>query len=321
MAVTKKKNAFTIMVMSERSTRVRKVVVPGRVARYGLLAAGAIGLIAAGVTTEFVRDRFRSSEIRQIRAENRKYRAEVENLRTKISTVEAYLARLRRFDVKLRSMAQVEELDRHVALGPLEVPGDAGGVLTASLGHDMMVPDLGGAEASQRAMEALNRTLESLDKIESEAAERLGSMGDLDTRLSQMGNVLQHTPSLLPTSGWITSHFGFRPSPYTGARHMHEGMDIAAKPGTPVISPADGIVTFVGPYQNYGTTVVLNHGNGTITRYGHLQSASVSMGDQVKRGGTIGLVGNSGRSTGPHLHYEVVVDGIPRDPRNFVLNL
>lgn len=114
--------------------------------------------------------------------------------------------------------------------------------------------------------------------------------------------------------GYISSGFGFRKDPMTGERVFHEGLDIGTWYGTPVTATADGTVVFAGWQADYGRLIIVDHGYGYQTRYGHNSKIAVKPGDTIKRGTIIGYTGNSGRSTGPHLHYEVRVNGIPRDP-------
>lgn len=129
---------------------------------------------------------------------------------------------------------------------------------------------------------------------------------------------LAEVPTLWPVAGRITAPFGARIDPFNGEGEFHRGIDIATNYGTPIIAPADGEVTFAGFMNGYGRMVVINHGSGIITRYGHLSAFAVSEGQQIKRGDTIGYVGLSGRSTGPHLHYEVWVHGTPVNPYKYL---
>ena len=131
--------------------------------------------------------------------------------------------------------------------------------------------------------------------------------------------VLAHTPAIWPVNGWISSQFGFRKSPFTGKREFHKGLDIANRKGSPVIATADGTITFVGRKGSLGNAVIIDHGFGTVTRYAHLDKILCKNGDKVQRSDTIGLVGNSGRSTGPHLHYEVHLSGVPVNPTKYFM--
>jgi murein DD-endopeptidase MepM/ murein hydrolase activator NlpD len=122
------------------------------------------------------------------------------------------------------------------------------------------------------------------------------------------------TPSIWPIAGWISSAFGNRRDPFTGGADFHPGLDISADQGQAVIAPADGDVITATYSGNYGNLIVIDHGFGITTRYAHLSRYGVSPGQQVKRGETIGFVGSTGRSTSPHLHYEVLVNGQLTNP-------
>lgn len=141
----------------------------------------------------------------------------------------------------------------------------------------------------------------------------------LDQHLLDKESILLSTPTILPTNGWITSYFGHRISPYSGGLKMHEGLDVGAPFGTPIIAPADGIVTFSGIKPGFGKFVQIDHGYGIETIYAHSQKRLVKTGEKVKRGDLIAKVGSTGYSTGPHLHYEVRVNGIAVDPLYFSL--
>jgi murein DD-endopeptidase MepM/ murein hydrolase activator NlpD len=132
------------------------------------------------------------------------------------------------------------------------------------------------------------------------------------------GKVLAALPSRWPVRGAINSKFGRRASPWSGTPEFHDGIDIAANTGTPVQAPAPGIVTFAGSTPGYGKSVVLDHGQQIQTVFGHLQKIDVSRGQKVERGQQIALSGTTGRSTGPHLHYEVIVSGKPVNPVGYL---
>jgi len=127
-------------------------------------------------------------------------------------------------------------------------------------------------------------------------------------------------PDLFPAlEGYAGSGFGWRMDPFTGQRAFHEGLDIVAPPGTPVLAPADAEVEFAGQLGSLGTAVLLRHGQNTVTRFGHLARTVVEPGAHVRRGDVIGYTGSTGRSLGPHLHYEVIMDGQKVDPNDFLL--
>jgi murein DD-endopeptidase MepM/ murein hydrolase activator NlpD len=137
--------------------------------------------------------------------------------------------------------------------------------------------------------------------------------------LADQKSFLAALPTRKPAIGYFTSGFGIRRSPFGGRTKMHEGLDIANRPGTAIKAPADGVVTFANTKSGYGQTVILDHGYGLETWYGHTRKITVVKGAHVKRGDTVALLGNSGRSTGPHVHYEVRVHGTPVDPLSYIL--
>ncbi len=138
--------------------------------------------------------------------------------------------------------------------------------------------------------------------------------------LRKNSEVLASTPSVWPTEGWISSPFGGRNSPFSSRREFHKGLDIKAKAGTSITCPAKGTVSFSGWDGAYGNSIVISHGNGITTRYAHMQKLLVKDGQFVQRGEAIGAMGSSGRSTGPHLHYEVRLGGVPVNPMRYILN-
>ena len=142
----------------------------------------------------------------------------------------------------------------------------------------------------------------------------------LDQYLLDKESILKSTPTILPTNGWITSYFGHRISPTAGVRKMHEGLDVGANYGTPIVAPADGIVTYAGNKAGFGLFVQVDHGYGIETIYAHSQKILTKNGARVERGDILAKVGSSGYSTGPHLHYEVRVNGIAVDPLYFILD-
>ena len=142
----------------------------------------------------------------------------------------------------------------------------------------------------------------------------------IDQFLLDKKSFLRSTPTLMPTDGWITSYYGPRKSHYTHRIKMHEGLDIGARKGRKIISTADGIVTFAGTKPGFGNFVKVQHGYGIETIYAHAKSILVKKGQQIKRGHPIALVGSTGYSTGPHVHYEVRVNDVPVDPLYFILH-
>jgi len=146
------------------------------------------------------------------------------------------------------------------------------------------------------------------------------SVHELDQFLLDKDSYLKSTPTLLPTKGWVTSYYGPRISPTSNRLKMHEGIDIGAKPGTPILAPADGVVVYSGTKPGFGMFVQLDHGYGVETIFAHAKTLTAKKGQIVKRGTEIAAIGSTGYSTGPHVHYEVRVNGTPVDPLYFILD-
>lgn len=143
---------------------------------------------------------------------------------------------------------------------------------------------------------------------------------ELDQYLLDKDSFLRSTPTLLPTKGWITSYYGPRISPTSKRLRMHEGIDIGARTGTSIVASADGKISFAGVKPGFGMFVQIDHGYGIESFYAHAESLFVKRGQTVSRGDLIAGIGNTGASTGPHLHYEIRVNGTPVDPLYFVLD-
>lgn len=168
----------------------------------------------------------------------------------------------------------------------------------------------------QRLIKDMHHQVEQLNHASAVQRDDLESLLHM---LEFQNKVLAHTPAIWPVKGSISSEFGFRKSPFTGKREFHKGLDIANRKGSSVIAPANGTVTFVGRKGTLGNVVIIDHGFGTVTRYAHLDKMLCRKGDRVQRSDTIGLVGNTGRSTGPHLHYEVHLSGVPVNPTKYLM--
>jgi len=161
---------------------------------------------------------------------------------------------------------------------------------------------------------------DDIDKLLRQARLQKSDYETILAHLESANHEAHTTPSLKPVNvAFVSSRFGWRMDPITGRRTMHRGVDFSARLGTPVMSTADGVVTYSGVWQTYGNVVEISHGNGFMTRYCHLQRRLVQKGQKVTRGDIIGKVGSTGRSTFSHLHYEIEQDGERIDPLRYVL--
>ena len=171
-----------------------------------------------------------------------------------------------------------------------------------------------------RRTEMLQRMQEQVALLSLETDLQQEDFSMLMSALNEQRSLLGRTPSIPPIQGAMSSGFGTRRSPFTGGFEFHKGIDIAAPLGTSVRAPADGRVSMADHEGSYGKTMVIDHGYGVVTRFAHLSAFVKRAGESVKRGETVALVGNTGRSTGPHLHYEVHLNGIPVDPQDYFMN-
>ena len=225
------------------------------------------------------------------------------NLKNRIQGLEEDLKRIRNFDSQLRVMINLDEV--------VETDTAQGGTKTNEF-VDHYLPN-----HNKDMLRAMNNFLDGLADDAKLVDDR---QQELIASLKKNPELSLATPTIWPTEGWVTSPFGNRLSPFTGQREFHQGLDISGKIGTPVYAPAAGTVTFTGIDGGYGKTIVLKHGTGIVTRYCHMHKYSVAKDDTVERGDLIGYLGNSGRTTGPHLHYEVRLNGVCVDPLRYILN-
>ncbi|MCG6900107.1 MAG: M23 family metallopeptidase [Gammaproteobacteria bacterium] len=182
------------------------------------------------------------------------------------------------------------------------------------------VPAVGGPEdVMNRESVPLADFLSMLEQLETEMVDREQKLSVLESLLMSRSLSERVTPSGRPVEeGWLSSRYGKRNDPFTGKQDFHKGLDFAGKKGSEVIAVGDGVVSWAGVKSGYGKLIEINHGNGYATRYGHNQSNLVKIGDTVKKGQQIALMGSTGRSTGPHVHFEVLHDGKAVNPSKFV---
>lgn len=238
--------------------------------------------------------------------EHEKNKNQFIHLANRIDQVTQKVGELNEFDRKLKIMVNLEtgdEKDQFQGVGGSE--------------PIFLTSDDAESKSHQDLVRSMHR---SLDRLESEIYIGEQDKNQLHTFLENQKMLLACTPSIWPTKGWMSSSFGYRKSPFTGEKEFHKGIDIATRMGAPIISPADGFVSSIETDRGYGRMLTIKHGYGLMTRYAHLKSALVKKGQYVKRGETIALVGNSGRSTGPHLHYEVFLNNVRINPTHYILN-
>lgn len=221
------------------------------------------------------------------------------NLAEKISALGQDLDRVQRFDSKLRLMMNMEK-------EPAEVGQSLGDFSRSYL-------PLHRQELAVRKMQDFLDRLGEATRLEEVRQQ------DLLRALRDNKGILASVPSIWPVTGFISSSFGGRRSPFGMGSQFHKGLDISNRIGTPIIAPGEGTVSMAAADGAYGNSVELDHGGGIVTKYAHMQRYVVKPGQWVKKGDVLGYIGMTGRTTGPHLHYEVRLNGVPVNPMRYIL--
>lgn len=222
-----------------------------------------------------------------------------------ISSLKSELLVLNHFEKQIRTVSKIVNEE-----GEEDLYGVGG-----SLPEDLD-PHADLVRKQQSVVDDMHRQIERLEAL---LNDRKTGMEALLQDLNDKRARIDATPSIYPIRGRLTSSFGRRISPFTGRSEFHEGIDLAAPHGSPVRAAANGKVTFIGYKGSFGKTLVIDHGYGVKTRYAHLSAYLKKVGQKVKKGEPVARVGNSGRSTGPHLHYEVCLHGKPVNPRDYMV--
>jgi murein DD-endopeptidase MepM/ murein hydrolase activator NlpD len=237
-------------------------------------------------------------------------RKQIQEFANEINSLKNKLVALNNFETKIRIIANIEKTDESNNIFGVggSMPGDLDAQLPLMEKHNSLMRDMH----------------EQIDELNHASIHQQDEFESLLKSLEDQQNLLASTPAIRPISrgekSWMTSKFGFRQSPFTGQREFHQGYDISTREGTPIMATADGVVIYAGRKGLLGKTVIIDHGHGMVTRYGHCQKFLKKRGEKVKRWEPIALVGNTGRSTGPHVHYEVRLNGIPVNPFKYILN-
>ena len=235
----------------------------------------------------------------EIATARRKVNEDVDALALRLGELQAKVIRLDALGERLTEVAKLDKGEFDFSTQPA-----VGGPKETSAVESMPVPEF-------------IQTLEALDRQVDDRAQQLGLLESMLMSRSLQDEVL---PAGRPIKrGWISSYFGMRTDPFTGRREHHKGIDLAGKAGSEVIAVGAGVVTWAGKRYGYGNLVEINHGNGYSTRYGHNESVLVAVGDTVRKGQALSLMGSTGRSTGPHVHFEVRYKGKTVDPKKYIL--
>ena len=286
---------FNLLIVHGDGTRVLRLNLP----RW--LTYGALGLLALAVSTlgaiygDYIFLKQQYGQVAALKRQTVEQEALIETFHTRIANIRTEVSAWRTLHVKIWE-----------PFGPEAGPAPKG-------------TGIGGGEPVRAAFPGDRVALaREVDLLSSTVSEEGQSLRALERFIAKAGRVLAALPSRWPVRGAVNSEFGRRLSPWTGAPEFHSGIDISSERGTAVKAPAPGVVLFAGAQAEYGNTVILDHGNDIKSLYGHLQKVQVVQGQRVERGQLIAVSGNTGKSSGPHLHYEILVKGQAVNPRGYL---
>jgi murein DD-endopeptidase MepM/ murein hydrolase activator NlpD len=350
-----KNRYYTIMIVPEKTAQVRKIIVPAWLLRGTAVGLAFVFLMSIVMLSDYWQVMSQIDQNKNLKMENRRLKQQVQVFQNKLTTAESTLERIKTFATRLKVITNIEGRqfqtlneklpDASTNIGTAQNSGpaapatgeqpSAGLMLTSGSSSDSgtnsasnsLSPTAASVSEARDPRDPddilLRREYEELDfrfvTLNQSAFEIEQMLQDQYELLADQKSFLAALPTRKPTVGYFTSGFGVRKSPINDRVKMHEGLDIANYPGTPIKATADGVVLFASTKAGYGQTVIVDHGYGLETWYAHTRKVLVSKGQKVERGETVALLGNSGRSTGPHLHYEVRVNGTPVDPLSYIL--
>ena len=298
---------WTLLVVPHGSDSPRTFTLTERALRIGSAFAAVVGIVAAvGIGVLVSTIGMPTSRIAQ--RENRLLSQELIDLKIRLRHLEDTLQVIGKHDERVRLLAGLPAVDSQVAQVGIGGPG------IPQLSDDPLYrtnPTLGRMAFDTRI---------DLDKLLRRANLLAQSFADVSDSLTRHHERYQRIPSIMPTAGWLSSTFKrSRFHPILHISRPHEGIDVSAPMGAPIVAPAAGVVVRVGREAGYGLVLEIDHGNGIETKYAHCSRVMVRRGQRVKRGQEIAAVGNSGLSTGPHLHYEIHINGKVVDPLTYVM--
>lgn len=296
------KKRLTFMFIPSSTGISRQVSFP--VAAIYISSALIVTLLVSSffLSASFFGDRVNEKELEQLRAENSNLSKKYEQLRWNVAEVESRYVELVEKEINIRELFELPEI---------------------STGQRMLGtggPSYPIFEVLSSVKKAAYESEVEVDRLLNLSRFELEKYGEVEELLTKIKKRLDHTPSIWPTKGWSSRGFGIKHDPFTGYRQMHRGIDVANRKGTPIIATADGTISKISTKTDLGNLIVIKHGYGFKTRYGHLSKIQVKRGQRVKRGDVIGLMGSTGYSTGPHLHYEVIKNGKFYNPTKYILN-
>lgn len=332
------KKSLTIYFITNDEKQTRKITLPMSYAKViiFMLAFVCVTLLAGFI--DYFGLLAQSVENKKLKIENFNLQKQFQVVEGKLDALQSGLDRVGMITSKLKLITDTQMKDRSQRLSfPAQINNAEDATAVAdktaermtnmelyesdpSIDTENPVNTLNGELAAEKSSANYATLVIKIDKAVKDSVLKEQSVVQLWESLADSQILLSSTPNMRPSRGPIGSRFGYRSDPINGKMRMHAGLDIVVSPGSPVRAPADGIVSFAGWDEFYGKLVSIDHGYGVLTRYGHNSQIYVQVGQKVNRYDVISAAGSTGRSTGPHLHYEVRVNGVPVNPANYILD-
>ena len=300
------KEHFSILIFGHITSKTRHLKIRKKTFKILLYLFAFMILSTTFFFCDYIQVKKKAFELNHLRQEAETQKSQIYFFSTRIEDLEKQLSKLKDFDRRIRIIANLEKGQEAAPFMGMGGPSPSD------------VREKLSAEKDEKGL--IHQMKSDIERLKSEAVNQEESLSELEKLLRTKRDALTHTPSIWPIMGWVTSGFGFRTNPFTGLNQMHEGLDISNRPGTLVFAPANGMVSDAGNDLAFGKILVISHGFGITSRYGHLNKLLVNVGQKVKRGDKIAEIGMTGKTTGPHLHYEVRLNGIPMNPMRYILN-
>jgi murein DD-endopeptidase MepM/ murein hydrolase activator NlpD len=310
----KKKNYSIIIVTGATSTN-KEFVISSKLIKNSIFAFSLLLVIFGFVIFDYLTTSFDKEKMRRLERDNIEKEETIAKLTTNIKSLTQSLHKMEIYKERIMVAAGLQS---PFALKQVGSGGDSGDAPVENVVNDI---ELQPAKIPTQTQKPIKRDiLKTAEKVTEEAKGVEKALRFVESHINEQKAKLASTPALWPTRGYLTDSFGMRRHPITGKRHFHNGLDIATQHGNKVFAPADGFVLVTEYTHILGNLIHIDHGFGFASRYGHLASFAVKEGDRVKRGQVIGYVGNTGRSTAPHLHYEVIYMGKNQNPMNYIID-
>ena len=287
---------YTVIIVPHARAKFRRFQVPVKVAKWAAGVAGTAALVVCGILGHYAFITSQVRELERLRVQNADLISRTQQYERSTSMLQSKVDTLQGMVTKLGVMAGLEQ-----SLPDAQV-GGVGGV------------------TSLESHAPLGASPEMLEGMQDNVSRLTQQSARLEEFFRDQKVQLASTPSIWPVRGYLSATFGNRIDPFTNQWDFHSGIDVSTPIGTRVVAPADGVVVSVGVKGAYGNAITVNHGYGIMTQYGHLERFNVRPGQRLRRGDTLGFVGNTGRSTGPHLHYEVWIRDQAKNPIHYILD-